>query len=41
MENILTRTSDHLAIFLCVSDEVMRSGSFRQGFRFEMAWLLD
>lgn len=39
--NILTRTSDHSAIFLGVNETRVSGGSTRRGFRFEMAWLLD
>ncbi|XP_031106177.1 uncharacterized protein LOC116010810 [Ipomoea triloba] len=41
VENILTRTSDHSALFLSPLGEGGRGGGRRKGFKFEMAWLLD
>ncbi|XP_019195085.1 PREDICTED: uncharacterized protein LOC109188890 [Ipomoea nil] len=39
--NILMCTSDHSALFLGLADLRRRGGGGRNGFRFEMAWLLD
>ncbi|XP_031091035.1 uncharacterized protein LOC115996030 [Ipomoea triloba] len=41
VENILTRSSDHSAMFLCVNDGIRRRGVGRRDFKFEMAWLHD
>jgi len=41
VENNLTRTSDHSAIFLCVRPPEQRLGEGSRSFRFEMAWLHD
>ncbi|XP_031116501.1 uncharacterized protein LOC116020159 [Ipomoea triloba] len=41
VENILTRSSDHSALFLRLSDNAVRQGGLRRAFKFEMAWLLD
>ncbi|XP_031090882.1 uncharacterized protein LOC115995875 [Ipomoea triloba] len=41
VENLLTRTSDHSALFLKLASAVVRSSGERRGFKFEMAWLLD
>ncbi|XP_031094366.1 uncharacterized protein LOC115998845 [Ipomoea triloba] len=41
VENILTRTSDHSALFLCIDGSPSAVGTGRVGFRFKMAWLLD
>ncbi|XP_019188355.1 PREDICTED: uncharacterized protein LOC109182660 [Ipomoea nil] len=39
--NILTRRSDHSALFLGILNLRERAGGGRRGFRFEMAWLHD
>ncbi|XP_031112163.1 uncharacterized protein LOC116016139 [Ipomoea triloba] len=39
--NILTRSSDHSALFLGVKAENRRHGNARRSFKFEMAWLFD
>ncbi|XP_019196000.1 PREDICTED: uncharacterized protein LOC109189827 [Ipomoea nil] len=39
--NILTRKSDHSAIFLSISNPMGFGGGGRRAFRFEMAWFLD
>ncbi|XP_019176335.1 PREDICTED: uncharacterized protein LOC109171734 [Ipomoea nil] len=39
--NILTRRSDHSALFLGILNLRERTGGGRRGFRFEMAWLHD
>ncbi|VFQ64830.1 unnamed protein product [Cuscuta campestris] len=41
VSNILTRTSDHSALFLDVYESECRVGRGGRRFRFEMAWLLD
>ncbi|XP_031090853.1 uncharacterized protein LOC115995843 [Ipomoea triloba] len=41
VENLLTRTSNHSALFLNLSSGVGRRSGMRGGFKFEMAWLLD
>ncbi|XP_019158320.1 PREDICTED: uncharacterized protein LOC109155046 [Ipomoea nil] len=41
VSNVLTRTSDHSAIFLAIRDYGVRGGGGRKRFRFEMAWLYD
>ncbi|XP_019190530.1 PREDICTED: uncharacterized protein LOC109184989 [Ipomoea nil] len=41
VENIMTRTSDHSALFLNVNAMNMQRDRRRRGFRFEMAWLVD
>ncbi|VFR00567.1 unnamed protein product [Cuscuta campestris] len=41
VSNILTRTSDHSALFLDVYESERRVGRGGRRFRFEMAWLLD
>ncbi|XP_019190734.1 PREDICTED: uncharacterized protein LOC109185207 [Ipomoea nil] len=39
--NILTRNSDHSALFLGILNLRERRGGGKRGFRFEMAWLHD
>ncbi|XP_031116377.1 uncharacterized protein LOC116020030 [Ipomoea triloba] len=39
--NLLTRSSDHSALFLNVQADQVRHRSFRRSFKFEMAWLQD
>lgn len=39
--NILTRTFDHLALFLGAREGRKRHGGARRSFKFEMAWLFD
>ncbi|XP_031127477.1 uncharacterized protein LOC116029567 [Ipomoea triloba] len=39
--NILTRTSDHSALYLGVRDEVRGHRSLQRTFKFEMAWVYD
>ncbi|XP_019192477.1 PREDICTED: uncharacterized protein LOC109186787 [Ipomoea nil] len=41
VQNILTRKSDHSALFLGILNLRERMGGLRRGFRFEMAWLHD
>ncbi|XP_019190614.1 PREDICTED: uncharacterized protein LOC109185072 [Ipomoea nil] len=41
VQNILTRKSDHSALFLGILNLRERTGGLRRGFRFEMAWLHD
>ncbi|XP_019168052.1 PREDICTED: uncharacterized protein LOC109163801 [Ipomoea nil] len=41
VQNILTRKSDHSALFLGILNLRERRGGLRRGFRFEMAWLHD
>ncbi|XP_019155974.1 PREDICTED: uncharacterized protein LOC109152787 [Ipomoea nil] len=41
VSNILTRHSDHSALFLGILNLRERTGGGRRGFRFEMAWLHD
>ncbi|XP_031108671.1 uncharacterized protein LOC116013161 [Ipomoea triloba] len=41
VENILTRASDHSALYLSVLGEGLQGGGVRKFFKFEMAWLLD
>ncbi|XP_019150960.1 PREDICTED: uncharacterized protein LOC109147758 [Ipomoea nil] len=41
VQNILTRTSDHSALFLSINAPCMQRGRGPRGFKFEMAWLLD
>ncbi|XP_019198269.1 PREDICTED: uncharacterized protein LOC109192130 [Ipomoea nil] len=41
VSNLLTRRSDHSAIFLSTHDSVGRGGASKRGFRFENAWLYD
>ncbi|XP_019189974.1 PREDICTED: uncharacterized protein LOC109184427 [Ipomoea nil] len=41
VQNILTRKSDHSALFLGILNLRERRGGLKRGFRFEMAWLHD
>ncbi|XP_019150538.1 PREDICTED: uncharacterized protein LOC109147330 [Ipomoea nil] len=41
VSNLVTRTSDHSAIFLAIRDPGIRGGGGRRRFQFEMAWLYD
>ncbi|XP_019166949.1 PREDICTED: uncharacterized protein LOC109162719 [Ipomoea nil] len=41
VQNILTRQSDHSALFLGILNLRERTGGLKRGFRFEMAWLHD
>ncbi|XP_031131674.1 uncharacterized protein LOC116033058 [Ipomoea triloba] len=41
VENLLTRTSDHSAIYLCVNPVVQSTSRALRGFKFEMAWVHD
>ncbi|XP_019160761.1 PREDICTED: uncharacterized protein LOC109157316 [Ipomoea nil] len=41
VSNLLTRTSDHSAIFLAIRDYGPMGGGGRKSFRFEMTWLYD